>query len=606
MDPQLFEENSQENTATKTSVIGDIAPPAQETTRVNSVTTERNTPVSNIAHISHANHPNQFFLQLVSEANALNQLQGTLQIVAPSLPQLSEYRRDLLCVGFYSLNDQWYRAKIIDSDGEITSIQFIDYGITDSVTDSNLLKDSTTDISKFSPYALPCSLAVETHDGGEWSEKACEKLRTLSTTNVPVQFSFISRDEKINHVKLMVGDRDIAKELVSEKEAEPYEIIETGVNCFVSHVNSLNDFFIQVEPDAEALQLIESHVSSSMNHQTLNKPEIDTICAAEFTDGQYYRAKVLDNRPEKSGIKVAFLDYGNVFYANKLKAIEEKISQIPPLCKRCRLNLPNDVKYWSEAAEQKFRELSADGATEFTVKLTKPGKKACIELFIENENIANTLGSLCEKKAPNEMIMDDHEITIITKIPALQRSVNLSKITTEKQRCSISKVNSSADLYVQLESVENDLKVMSANLAGAAVFNPFDDAKVEVGTIGAAFFAGNQCYYRAKVLEKSNNTYKVLAFDYGNETETSDFRELPAALKAIEPLAIHCKLDEQLVQKFHPEEEKILKEILLAENNATFQEVEIVDRLTRPITVGLFQNQKDIFACIEEQLKASG
>ena len=60
----------------------------------------------------------------------------------------------------------------------------------------------------------------------------------------------------------------------------------------------------------------------------------------------------------------------------EVRSLSPEIIQIPHLRKRCYLKLPDNVESWSDQAEQKFREISSDGATEFQVRLVKPGKKA--------------------------------------------------------------------------------------------------------------------------------------------------------------------------------------------------------------------------------------
>lgn len=81
-----------------------------------------------LVFITHVDHPNRFYIQLNSDTNALESFQQTLQIIGPQLPPLKNFRAGELCIGKYAFDDGWYRARIIDSDSEITSIQFIDYG----------------------------------------------------------------------------------------------------------------------------------------------------------------------------------------------------------------------------------------------------------------------------------------------------------------------------------------------------------------------------------------------------------------------------------------------------------------------------------------------
>lgn len=81
-----------------------------------------------LVFVTHVDHPNRFYIQLNSDTEALESFQQTLQIIGPQLPPLKNFRAGELCIAKYAFDDEWYRARIIDSDNEITSIQFIDYG----------------------------------------------------------------------------------------------------------------------------------------------------------------------------------------------------------------------------------------------------------------------------------------------------------------------------------------------------------------------------------------------------------------------------------------------------------------------------------------------
>lgn len=367
-----------------------------------------------LAFITHVDHPNRFYMQLNSDTDALNVLHESLQIVAPQLPALSEFRVGELCIGKFSLDDCWYRARIMDTDGEITSIQFIDFGNTDSITDNALLKTPDPTLMKQKPFAMPCSLPIAPHGNTtEWAENACEKLRLLSI-DTPFEYHTISNDNGVNYVKIfLVGGRDLVHEMIQEEVADPLEIIKSGEQCYVSHINSLTDFYIQVESDTEVLHKIEMHLAQNCD-ASVTEAVVGQICSAQFVDGQFYRARIMDIVPATQHYLVEFLDYGNTCLTAEIRALNPQVAQLPHLRKRCQLQLPNNVQGWSEKAEEQFRVMSGDGANAFTVHLMKPGKAACVELYTDADVnlLSHVLAEYCEKRphSPTNTVVDESEL----------------------------------------------------------------------------------------------------------------------------------------------------------------------------------------------------
>lgn len=363
-----------------------------------------------LAFITHVDHPNRFYMQINSDTSAIEELHESLQIVAPQLPPLNDFRAGQLCIGKFSLDGCWYRAKIIDTDGDITSIQFIDYGNTDSITDNELLKAPDMSLMSHEPFAMACSLPIAPHGNTrEWAENACEKLRLLSI-DTPIEFELVSKYKDVNYVKIfLVGGRDLMREMIQEEVADPVEIIKTGETCYVSHINSLSEFYIQVESDTDALHKVELHLQQNCDSPILSAPSIGQICSAKFEDDQFYRARILDILPDNKHYRVEFLDYGNHFVTAEIRSLNPKIAEIPYLRKRCQLQLPNDVRDWSEEAEQQFVINTGYGATAYKVHLMKPGKTACVELYMADGsgNLSTALGEYCEKRPASPVIVDE-------------------------------------------------------------------------------------------------------------------------------------------------------------------------------------------------------
>lgn len=546
----------------------------------------------NIAYITHVDHPNQFYMQLNDDSDALHSLTQSLQIVAPALPPLSNFRAGDWCICQFSVDEQWYRAKIIDTDGDITSIRFLDFGNTDTITDNALLKTCES-FKGTKPLAMQCSLPIEPRGSHEWNVAACKKLVSLQETETPLKYELISQDNDINYVKLLVGGRDIVKELIFEEYANQLEIIETNEKGFISHITNLDDFCLQIASDMEVLNLIEGHLNGADKFEFLKHPEVGKVCAALFRDdNSYYRAQIIDAKVDENGILVEFIDFGNRGRSNDLRVLNPDIEKMPHLRRRCALKLPDDIQSWSPEAAMKFDEIADSGRTEFTIKFTKPGRCATVELFNGNENVAQLLSQYCEKKQASVIVVDDHENTIEKPAP-VERNVNLERLTGGVCEGYLSHINSFKDFYIQLDESTEQLKAMVANLQGAYNFDKLDLVQVPIGSIVAALYPEDGAYYRAKVINTNENAAAVLFIDYGNQCETNDVRKLPEVLKQIGALAIQCTLPNSIESHLNDSDREQFLNLSVSESDTTFH-LEFENNNTTPVTVHIYLGNQAI------------
>lgn len=536
-------------------------------------------PNREVGCISHSDNPNRFYMHLLSDKDAIEQFDGMLQIVAPSLPALSDKRPGQLCIAMFSIDDRWYRARIIDTSADITSIQFIDYGNTDTITDETLLKACNESLAGDKPFAMQCSMPIQPLGStSEWHEDACAKLNRL--LHIPVEFELLSKDGDLHYVKLHAGGRDITEEVIFEGWAEACETIKSDVPCYISHLNGLDDFYIQLAADTKALALIELHLTDVGKYDIVTSPKKGFVCSALFEDGKFYRAQIADDAPTEAGHPVEFIDFGNAFATKEVRSLDPDIAKIPHLRKHCSLKVPDDIESWTDEAEQHFGRLAADGQTEFTVRMVKPGKRACVELFIGAENVSLTLSQHCRRKQRPLEVIDEHD----TERDLSQASIDMTALPVGKQNCAVSHINGPDDFYVQLESNFGELDVMAANLSGAMDLEPYAIDAVPLNAIVGAYFPDDHGYYRAKMLEKcGDDAVRVQFIDFGNECVTRDLRKLVDIVRSKAPLALQCKLADNLAG----DESRKFVDYVQAAQNTTFQ-FEIVDRESAPVTVVLY------------------
>ncbi|CAD7078047.1 unnamed protein product [Hermetia illucens] len=537
-------------------------------------------------YLSHCDNPGRFFLHLASTYPELQQLQDNIQIVAGSLPPLMTSVTGALCIALYTVDETWYRAKIIDS--EIMAVQFIDYGNTDVLTDSSYVKEMNEAFAGIPPFAIPCALPISPRNTTDWVDEANNIFN--EAYDKTVYFSYITQNPKKNYVNLKIDGLNIAEKLIADGLARKLEVLKSGENGFVSHINSLSDFYIQMESYADGLELIAGHLSDYENFNVLTDNSVGNVCAAIFPeDNCWYRAKILSHTPD--GTEVLFIDYGNTAITSELREISTEIANLPFLSKKCSLRMPDHILGWSDEAEAMFHELSAMGETVFVVELIEPSDHAIIDLYIGKRNILEDLEPLCDKRPNIEM---DLNSSMGKDDFALHESIHEPKL----EEVGISHVSSPTDFYVHLLSEKDKLDQVLEALNCGELGEPIP--KPEIGMICSALFSDDGAFYRAEVLsidEKEGS--KVIFIDYGNTTTSKELYALPKNLNTIPALAYQCTLDphgpldlesKSTVGRFQQVTNELAEDIL---------KIDIINRSVRPWVVSLQCNGLNIYDELE-------
>uniref|UniRef100_A0A182MYZ0 Tudor domain-containing protein n=1 Tax=Anopheles dirus TaxID=7168 RepID=A0A182MYZ0_9DIPT len=511
------------------------------------------------AKICHVDNPSQLFIQLESDLKDLNQLQENLQIIASSLPPLRDFSADRYCIAQYSADDLWYRALIIDSHDDLI-IQFIDFGHTDIVTSNkkSTLRDINDDLMRWKSYAKQCAMLVQPtcpetaadssapsksrKKTAAWKEVATTILRALDE----VEVQFLAEAQGVHYISVRSGEKDIAEMLVEKKLGTRLLYVPSGQKCFTSHTESLDEFYLQLERDVNALDTMGNYLADVSKFEDVVEPRTGMVCLAEFADdGLWYRVEVVAI-PQPGQYEVLFLDYGNGATVCKLKELEPSIAELGRLCAKCTLRLPENVKHWSEAAQAKFLELTAMGQTVFTVQLHSPGaSSATVELFHEGRNIVEQLVALCEKGAgasgdamnSSFFLGDDNR---------LDDSYQL-----EDDKVHISHVNSPAEFFIQFDNSFDAQRNMEELLAAKAQHcDSIAPGDIRNGLFCLAQLVHSGKFCRALVLAEVHGgqaTYhQVLLVDYGYRATATELRRMPPSVEEMSRLAKKCCLEHYL------------------------------------------------------------
>ncbi|XP_020712473.2 maternal protein tudor-like [Athalia rosae] len=516
--------------------------------------------------LSHADSPAQFWLQRNEEIDALEIMQADLQIVAPNFSPITGVPEEgSLCAALYSVDNLWYRAEVLDADEDITTVRFIDYGNTDVVdTTSSNIKELPENWQLIKKYALKSRLDLIPIGSEDWSTASCEMFENMATPTNSIT-ALIIADSVPRRVELFVEQNSIGETLVKEGHAimvhnvedlneEIIDVVLDPRSAFVSHLNSPGEFWVQEEKSVSDLETMSDRFMVAEMYPKLEEIEVGTLCVARFPDDyQWYRARINSHGP--AGTQVLYIDYGNSAVSTEIRTIPKDLALIPPLSRKCCLQLPAGAREWSQNACDKFAELAADGATIFLLDVISEGETSVVNLTLDGVNVADELIRLC-----------DFLPVIDERLPPLgeENSPNIV----------VSHVNSLTEFWTQAESSITELETMASRLVDAESLLPLNN--FEEGTICAAKFPEDGQWYRAKILSHGDSGTNVLYFDYGNSAVTNQLRILPEDVAKIPSLATQCSL--QLPENVEDwSEEASEKFIELVADGATMFQFEILN-----------------------------
>ncbi|XP_022222321.2 maternal protein tudor [Drosophila obscura] len=532
--------------------------------------------------LSHCDNPAHFFVHPVDQLEKLHRMQENLQIVSPSLPPLENVVDGADCVSLYSVDKCWYRAKIIDA--ELMVLQFIDFGNTDCVSDTTDIKQSM--FGHVDPFCLPCALPIGPKSTLDWVDAANGIFNESYTKILRYEYLTQGDHKTISYVQLYIDGENVAKKLIADGYAKPLEYVASGCTCYISHVNSICDFYIQLERDSKALELIEMYLrDNEKTLEPLERFEKGSIVAALFEDDElWYRAELLKQLPD-SRYEVLFIDYGNTSTTTKCLKVSEEIAKLPSLSKKCSLQLPETHTGWSEGAEAKFAELTGEGELVFTTQLLKPGANhVTIHLMLDEENIIDRLLPLCPKKEPK---------AAASKEPLAEASAGSAAIT----KATVTQVDSVSQIYLQFAEKNALADSICAKLNAGKLHPKKDEGHVDDLCVV-------QCeddFYRARILELLDEKYRVILVDFGMVTEVDTLYETPDEFVTIPPLAEPYSLEPCAdFEKNKSLTIESLNDLLESSDGIVF--VEILKKTASPPIVRLTikdKNSLDIF----EQLK---
>ncbi|KAK2879132.1 hypothetical protein Q8A67_019923 [Cirrhinus molitorella] len=332
----------------------------------------------------------------------------------------------------------------------------------------------------------------------------------------------------------------------------PPRMIEPGKvsEVYVSHINSLTSFFVQLVEDENTLFSLTEQLNSP---QPSEKDEIHassvqqgSLVKAMFPeDDSWYRAVVKDTS-ENGMIQVEFIDFGNEAKVSllKIRQLDEQLLSYPRFSIHCSCSLDDRFKAQKEM-EQMFL---------FKTIFGEPGENTLSCKFIKEDGITWEV-----KMTPSGSTSDSSE-----KWDSLD--LNASPVVSEPLKETFQLLFKKPDVslgqaveafascivgpdyfWCQFSNSEilDQITLVAQEYGNSSETQPIKLDNLDPGSPCLARFCDDQMWYRAQVINKCTNAVSVLFVDFGNESETSEgsVKALPCDLLESPPQAFLCRLE---------------------------------------------------------------
>lgn len=480
----------------------------------------------------------------------------------------------LCCVHFSPVQGEaskWYRGEVISISADDTAtVKLVDYGTHEKIPISELrfLKDELLEMPVFILESSLAGIRPRSHDG-QWSpecssvlESFCRsKVLTANITEVYrdlVELILTSDDGKaVNESLVDLGYAEVCniqEDFSLEEQQIPWpELqVEQCLDVFMMAVKDLQSIQLQLaDSEAELTKMREqlTAVYSLLGEaeEVIGNPRVGQVCCAQFADDrEWYRAVI--TCVSDTGIKVKFLDYGNMDVALSIKQLKEEFFILPVQCFECSLSGIIPAPEYSET-ETVAKLLEMYDGKRLTAEITfVSGDSVMVNLFHDSgetkQSVADTLVKL-RYAVPQLKSRDDARwVSVSDEGKIVYNYPNYGEVHAV---CLIS-VTSPSDFWCQLENCKTELKSMSERIELFYDSLGENDLRLHFlqdGDVCCAKFAEDDKWYRSLVDKVcSDGEVSVRSVDYSKqETLTLDrIKKLEAAFAVLPVQAVNCSL----------------------------------------------------------------
>ena len=478
--------------------------------------------------VSSASSPSKFFCQLLKSSDSLDELMNemfeyyenlTAQQEEMTKPSVGEF-----CAAKFTLDDGWYRAKVIDVQGSNISVLYIDYGNSETVSLSRL-KVLNSKFHSLAGQAIECSLSGNVRDlfDNTFLELVSEKeftARILTVKSLVAEVDLVSKDTNQSVSSILVNASPTSSSSrITQVQWKPGD----AVDVFIPFAESTQKFFCHASAHSAELdelmnRLEESYSSSVENVSTL---KAGSLCVAWYD--AWYRAKV--ELVQGKHVTVNFIDYGDTatISLDNVRTIKPEFSSLPAQAIQCCLK-----GFMANPGPEHFRELVAE--QEFKAQVISAKSGGVYEVDLVPADGSASLSQTLSKELQ----------------PSVSQSLSVAYIQLkhgDKVDVFIPFVDSAQKFFCQLSQNSNDLDDLMIRLEEHYSSDQEIITSISVGSFCVARYEDGG-WYRAQITQVQGNSIEVFYIDYGDAATIplSNVRSLTPEFSSLPAQAVNCCL----------------------------------------------------------------
>lgn len=466
---------------------------------------------------------------------------------------------------------KWYRGEVISISADDTAtVKLVDYGTHEKIPISELrfLKDELLEMPVFILEGSLAGVRPRSHDG-QWSpecssvlESFCHsKVLTANITEVYrdlVELILTSDDGKVVNESLVdLGYAEVCniqEDFSLEEQQIKWPELEVGqcLDVFMMAIRDLQSIQLQLaDSEAELTKMREQLTAVysllSEAEEVIGNPRVGQVCCAQFADDkEWYRAVI--TCVSDTGIKVKFLDYGNMDVALSTKQLKEDFLILPVQCFECSLSGIIPAPEYSDT-ETATKLLEMCDGNHLTAEITfVSGDSVMVNLFHDSgetkQSVADSLVNLGYAVPQPKSRDEPRRVSVSDEGKIVYNYPNYGEVHTV---CLIS-VTSPSDFWCQLENFKTNLKSMSEKIELFYDSLGENDLRLHFlqdGDVCCAKFTEDDKWYRSLVDKVcSDGQVSVRSVDHSKqETLTLDrIKKLEAAFAVLPVQAVNCSL----------------------------------------------------------------
>ncbi|XP_025021554.1 tudor domain-containing protein 6 [Python bivittatus] len=344
----------------------------------------------------------------------------------------------------------------------------------------------------------------------------------------------------------------------------PQKNIKAGLKSlvYVSHINNLSDFYVQLVEDESFLDSISEKINSSKTVSSLAGQQLhvgDLICAIFLEDGLWYRAVIIKESTSEL-VEVCYIDYGNtaVVSIHKTCRLVEDCSSFPVMSIHCTLGSINsaEISEWTQEAMLYFSQMTSEIQmnSQFVEKvegkweIILSDEKGDIIVDMINSCLAHQKSLLIETadkgedKTGNVNLCEDTLSDMHSRLSVSQSF--LWKTPKVGQTAKAFSLVPKSPEYFWCQFVENDISSIQRKLQEAGEHARIHVDDLKNGCPCLAKSSEDDLFHRAVVSHIEGSSLTVTDIDHGTEKLVSIevIRQIPDELLILPPQAFLCCL----------------------------------------------------------------